>query len=475
MSTPTFTYIIRTDAIPSNGICPIYLQYIYQSGHTNIPTGLKVHHKQWSKDAAMPATSCENRDEIMQKMSDYKTVALKVIEERLNYGGSLMLKDVKLDIVSKLNKQVLPSIKMTFDAAFQKFIEIKQNKLKPSTIQMYKTMKNLHLQKYCEENKIDMSWALFNLDFRDNWVDYFISHKKQNTTMAKNFKRLHTFLEWAHERKYLLTDEFRSWESISEQGNEPIICTEKDISQIIKFARNPEKNQSDRMIADFFIFLCNTGLRISDFINLTYKNLNHQFSGNGNEKYTLKIFSQKTAIDLTIPLTDDALDCILDYNPDLKSTFTVYTYFVENVKDPIVGYMYEVNPVIAQHPDKRLFPKIYSQDFNEQIKVIGDSCGINSSCVRTKRYGVNNETVYVPKYKLLTCHTARRTFITTALQAEIPIPVIMKYTGHTSYKSIARYFSISVEYMQMQAEKFNATAENRPQTAMEQNFKRIFR
>jgi len=76
---------------------------LWKSGHINISTGLNVHYKQWSTEAANPTTSCEERDSIMQKMSEYKAIAMKIVEDRINNQDSLSLKDVKQEVVAVLN------------------------------------------------------------------------------------------------------------------------------------------------------------------------------------------------------------------------------------------------------------------------------------------------------------------------------------------------------------------------------------
>lgn len=48
-----------------------------------------------------------------------------------------------------------------------------------------------------------------------------------------------------------------------------------------------------------------------------------------------------------------------------------------------------------------------------------------------------------PKYKLISTHTARHTFIVTAISLGIPIPVIMEWTGHHNYNSMKPYIAIA--------------------------------
>lgn len=49
----------------------------------------------------------------------------------------------------------------------------------------------------------------------------------------------------------------------------------------------------------------------------------------------------------------------------------------------------------------------------------------------------------IPKYELITTHTARRTFITLSLEKGIRPEVVMSITGHKDYKTFKAYIKIT--------------------------------
>ena len=61
--------------------------------------------------------------------------------------------------------------------------------------------------------------------------------------------------------------------------------------------------------------------------------------------------------------------------------------------------------------------------------------------------------VKVEKWKLLSSHTARRSFCTNSYKRGIPIGYIMKISGHTTEKNFFKYINVSPEE---HAEKFRA-------------------
>ena len=54
---------------------------------------------------------------------------------------------------------------------------------------------------------------------------------------------------------------------------------------------------------------------------------------------------------------------------------------------------------------------------------------------------------------MLTTHTARRTFVTLALEKGIRAEVVMAMTGHRNYKSFMKYVKITDKVMELEMNK----------------------
>ena len=91
----------------------------------------------------------------------------------------------------------------------------------------------------------------------------------------------------------------------------------------------------------------------------------------------------------------------------------------------------------------RALPVISNQHMNLCLKQLCELCGFNQP-VRIVKYcnGRRIEQVF-PKYQLITTHCARRTFICYALSIGIPPVVVMRWTGHSDYKSMKPYIDIT--------------------------------
>ena len=79
------------------------------------------------------------------------------------------------------------------------------------------------------------------------------------------------------------------------------------------------------------------------------------------------------------------------------------------------------------------------QKINDQIKDLGKMAGINEKVIFFKTVGGKRKEFSEPKYKLITTHTARRSFASNLLLRGIPRQYIMAVTGHKTERDFNRY------------------------------------
>ena len=92
-----------------------------------------------------------------------------------------------------------------------------------------------------------------------------------------------------------------------------------------------------------------------------------------------------------------------------------------------------------------LFPRVSYPNYERTIRKIAEECKIDS-LITIKSYSGNKlSTEVFPKYRLITSHTARKTFISNAIMLGIPVSTIMKWTGHKTYQVMKAYIDISDE------------------------------
>ena len=81
--------------------------------------------------------------------------------------------------------------------------------------------------------------------------------------------------------------------------------------------------------------------------------------------------------------------------------------------------------------------------------------GIDEPLRHTYYIGQERHDEEVPKYELITTHTARHTFIVMAISLGIPPMVIMEWTGHKDYNAMRPYIAIAGETSAQAMSLFN--------------------
>jgi integrase len=82
---------------------------------------------------------------------------------------------------------------------------------------------------------------------------------------------------------------------------------------------------------------------------------------------------------------------------------------------------------------------------NKYLKEMGKMAGIDGTEMQVKTNGGRRYEVTVPKYELISTHTARRSFATNAFKAGVPSISIMRITGHSTEKAFMKYIKITNE------------------------------
>src|SRR5699024_6461743 len=103
----------------------------------------------------------------------------------------------------------------------------------------------------------------------------------------------------------------------------------------------------------------------------------------------------------------------------------------------------------------KVLPIISNQKTNDYVKELGDLVGLNEPITETYFIGNRRYNDLKPKFEYMTSHIGRRNFICLCIAKGIPIQVIMKWTGHTDYKSMVPYIEVSEKTKEIEMEKLN--------------------
>jgi integrase len=279
---------------------------------------------------------------------------------------------------------------------FEEFMEVKKLTAKHKMVIKLTTIKN-HLGIFLGKKK--MYLVEYNQGFINKLTHYWEQKVGlQPNTIHKNFRFILLFLNYLRKEGEIDSDFYLKFQYPRPVETNTIVLTKDEVVKLIEYS---PKTASEGKVRDLFLVLIFTGLRFGDAIRINSSWVRGEF---------LYINTQKTGEKVSIPLHPKLREVLMNYNFDLASL------------------------------------KISNQKFNDYVKSLCEAAEIKDSVeiVRHEK-GVKKYLVF-PKSKLIASHTGRRTFITNAILAGIPLPVIQKITGHRKLTTLQKYVEIADEF-----------------------------
>jgi integrase len=373
-----------------------------------------IHPKYWQTDntksdyqRATNTKKIKLNHELNTRLDFIENTTKEVFRRYVNDYNKQPTVEVLRDLLNKelYDKKESP---IEFFGFFTKFVEESKTKtniqtgriISGNTIKIYNNAYN-HLKEFSRIKRKRIDFDTIDLDFYHDFSEYLIKTKGFATnTVGRVVKVVKTVLNEATERGVNKNLAFKSkrFRVISEKTDN-IYLTENELKDLYNL--DLTNNQRLERVRDLFLIGCYTGLRFSDFTKLNLKNIKGNF---------IEIETQKTGERVVIPL-----------HPIVRDIF----------------YKYKNN----------LPPIISNQKMNEYLKELANdkeklkSLQTNIS-VKTTKGGLVVNTNY-KKYKLISSHTARRSFATNTYLANVPPFVIMGVTGHKTEKAFFQYIKIT--------------------------------
>lgn len=234
----------------------------------------------------------------------------------------------------------------------------------------------------------------------------FLSQKGLKASSIENyFGQLKCCLGWATKHNCRVSSSYDCGDIV---GDEPftIALTPDDVSHIAHFdltslpIRKDHKKNLER-VRDMFVLACNLGQRYSDMVRITPENFNRNIFSCVQQKTGGKARVDIDALSITPSLTYKILE---KYGYSSPTTLPINKY----------------NSMLHE------LVRLIGDEFNEEYKIEEKISG--SMQVTTKK-----------KWELISSHTARRTFISFNTIRGIPMPEVMRASGHKSLSCVQKY------------------------------------
>ena len=376
----------------------LMLRYSHKKAVTYFTTSKNIEDKYWDARNQQVKRSYPGSDRLNILIKKVKQRVEDISNGILIEGGEPIPRIVK----ALYNEQKLEQGKKTQYSFFEyaeHYIEQSKKHKKHGTIKTYRTTIN-RLHEYEKYARVQLDWHNINMEFYYDFMEFYtqVLHYTNNG-LGRIFKVMKAILNDATEKGYNTNLAYRNkgFKAIKEEVNK-IYLSEEELQRIIGLDLS-DNNQLER-VRDLFIIGCYTGLRFSDFTQIKKENIHGQ---------TIKVKTLKTDEWVTIPLLQPVLDVMDKYKDQLNS-----------------------------------LPKAcVNQTMNKHLKEIGRRARINEIILKIRNRGKDRVETKKPKHKLISTHTARRSFATNMFKRGVPSRVIMAITGHRTERAFSSYIKIS--------------------------------
>lgn len=377
-------------------------KFIYSTGETIHPNEWDFEHRQ-PNDIKGRTEKAHRHREINSQIARYGVALDQIVNKYKLVSETLTIKALRseFDHIFKKNKSKPNGFFKVFDEYVQ--FKIREGSVKDSTLKRFPNMKNMLLD-FERETKYTLTFTRITDKFYIEFLHYCRTKKKHTqNTLGRNIGLLKTFMKWAYKEKHHFNLDFENFKKVSSETNE-VTLTNEELDLIWKY----DFSNCLRLekVRDLFYLGCVTGLRYSDYSIISQATVQGDY---------LSLISLKNKDKLTIPLND----------------FSRY---------------------ILEKYDYRL-PTISEQKFRDYLKEVCEIVGIDQPTIKTVFIGSKRIDEVIPKYKRVSSHTARRTFITISLENGMRPEVVKSITGHRNLKSFEKYIKVNPEAQKREMNK----------------------
>lgn len=401
------SFYIRKNKINKEGLAPIMMD-IKSNGlriRKNIP-GIKSEPHYWDikKERIKPNKKSSSYNFHLEYNSIIDEIDSKMTElYRYSLLNSITITKDAIELKLK-NENEFKITEHGFFETFDRFIEIGKLNKAERTIKGYVTVYRF-LEEYQTHLNLNLHFDSIDIDFFDSFQDYAYKVKKtSNNYFAKITTIIKTFMRWSMDRDYHENSNFTKFKA-TEKDIEVIYLTFDELMTLYNYEFETEKL---RKVRDVFVLGSTCGLRYSDLQALRPSNIREN-------SIVLNIIKTKTT-DHSIPLN--------------KYSKAIFAKYKDTIHYPI--------------------PIISPQKFNKYIKECCEICGIDSEITITRYIGSKRIDKTLPKFKLISSHNARKTFVTNSLVLGMSESVVKNITNHKKDSSFQKYVKIADEFKKNQ-------------------------
>lgn len=385
----------------SSGKSSIIIRVSHGGKRIELYTGFTIRPNQWNEKKERVRQGC-NVDGYMYNVINDKLIQMEEFVD--NYFNSCALRSTQTsltDLRERFKKKFTASAEEQSDEFFYLYSKFREetSATKGWTPNTAEIMERLETQ--IKEFKSDMKFSDLSTATMDALKEH-LSKTMYNDALIKRLTYFKQFVKWAHSKNYEVHEEFFTYNPVLPKSKKAVRYLELNELDTIYNLDLKGKEGLERA-RDIFIFQCYTALRDSDVRQLKRENI----SLNPDGSYTIDLLTEKD---------DDRIRFRLP-----QRAVKIYEKYKNNV-----------------YENGLVFPVISQQKYNEHLKQLGKEADLKGDWIDYQYRLSEKIVVKTPKHQL-SSHTARRTFIVTAMNQGVSLDIIALITSHSDVKAMKPY------------------------------------
>lgn len=366
----------------------VYVMYTHKGEKTQFSTGIRVKDEDWDREKKSIRKFDPNFD-LMQQQIDKTVERVRTIvyETIIRHG------EPKVHLVRELYDRSLNNSGKGYRQMKAEYLSERAERFTLGTLKNDYRFFN-KVSEWCGT----MNVHTFSKSDISDFAHWLYSKRLYNNTVTRYMVTLKTFLRWGYEKGYHTNLVWKTIKTNYEVNN--VVFLTKGELDLFRVVQLPEWMEKYR---DMYLFMAYTGMSISDAKRFRYK---------------------------------DVIDGFIRYDRQKSGT------------EAFIPYTKRIQMIVERYEGK--LPDMSEQKLNKHIKEIARLSGIDREIVLVKKIKDKPKITRIPKWKAITSHTARKTFVTLCMQKNVTEVSIMQMGGYADAKSLQPYRGVDLSHIRDQ-------------------------
>ena len=334
--------VIRDDQAKKDGTVRLDFLVYFKRKNYRVSSGISINPKDWVQKEECVDKKCDYASdvnkELQHRLSDFDSY----IRQKMIFKEEVHLGDLKLILKGKqeeINK-IASKAKMfpLLSEAIDNYLNYRE--LSESSEMVYESFKNVLFDYYRAKGIKELTIEKVDFKFLEQFKKYLREERKipnKQGSISKQFKLLKTVIRYSIKSGYKIENPFVNYKIEQGKSKETVLAKD-EYQRLRKIKISKTDCASLKLSQDIFVFCCETGLRYSDVMDLSWNHIDW------NDKMLGKI-QVKTNLNVDVPLQPRAICILISYRNSYKDS---HGYVFPRIKNNVLNKYLKKLSVLAK-------------------------------------------------------------------------------------------------------------------------------